>query len=265
MLIRFLVLLAAANLAWFFWTHGWNSGSPQNEPERLAQQMHPEAVQVQEAPPQDDDKGSADAPPAAEPLPPAVIVTRPAPEAPAEGSSAPVIPPIIVTTPTQETEAPKPEPEAKPRNVCLYAGAFNERQIEALRQRAAALPQGSWSVQEVTLPDRWMVFVSAPDELALLARRAELRAQGIDTDRPDSAHGLGLSLGRYNSEERAREGLRQMTAKGVRDARVVTERQSARAWTLRLPSVSPELRERAQRTLAPALAGHELLECNTSN
>ena len=48
-------------------------------------------------------------------------------------------------------------------------------------------------------------------------------------------------------------------------ARIVTERQSARAWTLRLPAATPELRERAQRTLGNALAGHTLQECSTGN
>ena len=277
MLIRFLVLLVAANLAWFFWAHGWRSSTPQTEPERLAQQMHPEAVQVQEAPPPDDGN-DASAPQ------PAVTVTRPAPapalpepvpapvtvvEQPSEAAAA--IPPIIVTSPTGEPAAPAPEPrsepkpEAKPRGVCLQAGAFNERQIEEVRRRAAALPQGSWNVQAVNLPDRWMIYLPLPDELALLARRAELRAQGIDTDRPGAGHGTGLSLGRYSSEERARAGLQQLVAKGVRDARIVAERQSARAWTLRLPSATPELRERAQRTLGDALAGHTLQECSTNN
>lgn len=271
MLIRLLVLLVAANLAWFFWAH---SSTPQTEPERLTQQMHPEAVQLHEAPPEE---GDADAAPSADAPQPAVIVTRaPEPEstpqpAAATASSALNIPPIVLGSPEDAAEtpapAPQPEPEqeAKPRSVCLQVGAFNEQQIEALRTRAAALPQGSWSVQEVPLPDRWMVFVPVPDELALLARRAELREQGIDTDRPDSAHGLGLSLGRYNSEERAQLGLKQLAAKGVKDARVVTERQSARAWTLRLQGATPELRERAQRTLGTALAGHEFQECSTNN
>ena len=52
MLIRLLVLLAAANLAWFFWAHSERGGTPQSEPERLAQQMHPEAVRLHEAPPE---------------------------------------------------------------------------------------------------------------------------------------------------------------------------------------------------------------------
>lgn len=271
MLIRLLVLLVAANLAWFFWAH---SSTPQTEPERLAQQMLPEAVQLHAAPPEEGDTSAA---PPADAAQPAAIVTRasepesaPQPAA-ATASSAFNVPPIILTSleDAAETPAPasqpEPEQEAKPRSVCLQVGAFNEQQIEVLRTRAAALPQGSWSVQDVPLPDRWMVFVPMPDELALLARRAELRAQGIDTDRPGSEHGIGLSLGRYASEERAQRGLALIVAKGVQDARVVAERQSARAWTLRLPNATPELRERAQRTLGTALAGHEFQECSTNN
>lgn len=257
MLIRFLILLVAANLAWFFWAHGWRSGTPQNEPERLAQQMRPETVQLREAAPDDEPPPAA----AAEPpvLPPAVIVTR-APEPAPEPAPQPDAPAAAAAQPQQ---AP---PQPRPRTACLQAGAFGERQIEAVRQRAAQLPAGSWSVQEVALPDRWMIFLPAPDELALVARRAELRAQGIDTDRPSGAqHGLGLSLGRYTSEERAQRGLEQLAARGVRDARVVTERQSARAWTLRLPNATPELRERAERTLGSALAGHDFQECSANN
>ena len=37
-------------------------------------------------------------------------------------------------------------------------------------------------------PDRWMVFLPASDELGALARRAELRSQGIDTDGYQGQH-----------------------------------------------------------------------------
>ena len=250
MLIRLLVLLVAANLAWFFWAH---SSTPQTEPERLTQQMHPEAVQLHAAPP-------------ANAAQPAAIVTRasepesaPQPAA-ATASSAFNVPPIILSSPEDAAETPasasqpEPEQEAKPRNVCLQVGAFNEQQIEVLRTRAAALPQGSWSVQDVPLPDRWMVFVPMPDELALLARRAELRAQGIDTDRPGSEHGIGLSLGRYASEERAQRGLAQIVAKGVQDARVVAERQSAAPGRCACPTPRPSCANaRSARWALPSL------------
>jgi hypothetical protein len=64
MLRALLVAVVLANLAFFGWTEGWFDGMPgigahsDREPERLAQQVHPEAIVILQA-------GPASAPPVA--------------------------------------------------------------------------------------------------------------------------------------------------------------------------------------------------------
>ena len=82
MIGRLVVLLLAANLAWFAWSQGWLRGvgmgpTVQTEPERLERQVRPEALEVKPLPGTPSTGGSSTAPapvasaPAAAP-PPAV-------------------------------------------------------------------------------------------------------------------------------------------------------------------------------------------------
>ncbi len=123
------------------------------------------------------------------------------------------------------------------------------------------LPEGSWRVDAVQLPGRWMVYLGKlPDAAAVAARRAELRAQGVDTDRPGAALEPGLSLGRFPTEEAAERALDSLARKGVRGARVVRERRDTPAYLLRLPQADAALRRQA-RALNGALGGHDWRPC----
>ena len=155
------------------------------------------------------------------------------------------------------TAAAPDEPPA-----CLQAGVFDARQAEALRQAAAQLPAGSWSLEPVQAAGRWMVYLGRfPDEEALARKRAELRALKVDYDRPGAALEPGLSLGRYSTEEGAQRALGQLAGQGVRKARVVQERTDTPGYTLRLPAVSGAQRAHIDATLQPALAGKALRPC----
>ncbi|MDE2415801.1 MAG: SPOR domain-containing protein [Comamonadaceae bacterium] len=146
---------------------------------------------------------------------------------------------------------------------CLQAGVFDARQAEALRQAAARLPTGSWSLEAVQVTGRWMVYLGRfPDEEATAKKRAELRALKVDYDRPGAALEPGLSLGRYSSEEGARRAMDLLAGQGVRRARVVQERSDAAGYTLRLPAVSEAQRAQMEAALRPALAGKALLPCD---
>ncbi|MBS0294292.1 MAG: SPOR domain-containing protein [Proteobacteria bacterium] len=147
-------------------------------------------------------------------------------------------------------------------HACLQAGLFDARQAEALRQAAARLPAGSWSLEAVQMTGRWMVYLGRlADEEAVARKRAELRALKVDYDRPGAALEPGLSLGRYSTEEGARRALDQLAAQGVRRARVVQERSDTAGYTLRLPAVSESQREQVEASLRPALAGKALRPC----
>ncbi len=297
-----LLLLIAANLICFIWLQGWLGAPQQSEPERLAQQLHPEAMRL--GPPLPDAPAAALPAAATMRAPQAIVVQQssdmpeeaeaPEPLAAApEASDAVAAIPIIRLTPDAATDdgaetateappppatpapkeatptaaaAPKPPPPPPSPTVCLQAGGFNERQIETLRRRAgAALPAGSWKAIPTSPPGQqlWMVYLKQPSDTAAARLRAQLRAQGIDVDRPGAALEPGISLGRYSSEERARIGMRELVARGVGGTRIVPVSigQDTRTWALRLPRATPQLRQRAQQALGNALGGRSFQEC----
>ena len=218
------LILLLANAGYYAWTQGWLRAwglapQEQSEPERMANQIRPEALRI---------LPGKDAP-------------APAPEAPAAAASTPA--------------------GAPAGGECLQAGTFDERQAEALRAAAAALPQGSWALEAAVVPGRWMVYMGRfADSEALEKKRAELRSRNVAYDRPGAALEPGLSLGRFSSEEAATRELANLGKQGVRTARVVQERPEAKAYTLRLPAVDAALRPQLD-TLRPALAGKALRAC----
>jgi len=237
MLRLFVLLLLLANLGYWAWSGGHmrEAGlgpAPERDPARLAQQLRPEALTVQ-------------------PLASSVAAPPP-PAAPAPAPSAEAAPP-------EASVAAAPEPRNE--RVCLQVGLFDARQAEAVRVAAATLPPGSWRIDQVALPGRWMVYIGKlAGDSAVAAKRAEVRALGVDTATPGPGFEPGLSLGRFASEEAAQRALTELTRKGVRSARVVQERGNAPAFVLRLPAADAALRDQL-RTLRPALAGHEARPC----
>lgn len=229
---HFVLVLLLANLAFWAWSEGWlrtlGLGPERRaEPERLAQQVHPQALAIAPAPP---------------PAPPPRAVERaPAPQARPAG-------PAPVAGPATEGV------------TCLQAGPFDARQADALRSAAANWPAASWRLDSSQLPSRWMVYLGPlAGADAVVARRAELRELGVDVDRPGAALEPGLSLGRFATREAAERALLQLEGRGVRDAGVVQERQDAPVHTLRLPRVDAELRARLGEL---PLAGRELRPCD---
>ena len=239
-MLRFLVLvLLLANAGYYAWSQGflqaWGLAPVQQaEPQRLQQQIQPEALRIV----------GAKAP---------VSVAAPASATEPVESPAPAEPGTVASVPVAVVPAV---------TECLQAGVFDEEQAEALRRAAAVLPQGSWSLQRTTIAGRWMVYMGRfADGDALTKKRAELREIGVPFDRPNnSSLEPGLSLGRFSTEEAAQRGLSNLAAKGVRTARVVQERADAPGFMLRLPSVDDALRVQLD-ALRPALAGKTLRPC----
>ena len=257
MIGRLVILLLAANAAWFAWSQGWLRGvgmgpAPTREPERLERQVRPEALQVR--PLQDDARGTAGSAPARAP---AAATTDSAAGRPAADTAAPAE--ATASAPgasaTQAAAAPS-------GGACLQAGVFDDKQVAELRKALAKLPEGSWRLDEVQLPGRWMVYVGKlADASAVAAKRAELRALGVDTDRPGAGLEPGLSLGRFANEDAADRALADLGRKGVRTARVVQERRDVPGYRLRLPHADEALRQQA-RGLRAALGGRELRDCD---
>jgi len=236
-MLRFFVLvLLLANAGYYAWSQGllleWGlAPASQSEPQRLAQQIRPEALRV---------VGSKTSAPAVAPA-----------AAAQEPTSAPA--PVPVEAPVA----------AAPAGECLQAGVFDEEQAATLRRAVTSLPQGSWTLERTTIAGRWMVYMGRFADTDVLAKkRAELREMNVPYDRPASASlEPGLSLGRFSTEEAAQRGLSNLTAKGVRTARVVQERTDAPGYMLRLPAADSALRAKVEALRAP-MAGKALRPCN---
>lgn len=232
------IALLLANAGYYAYTQGWLRSAglvtpEQAEPQRLQQQIRPETLKVLRA------QGATN-----NPTPP------PAPAAaPAADTAASTLAPT--------TAAPADAGE------CLQAGVFDDKQAAALRTAAAALPAGSWSLEPTPITGRWMIYMGRFDDQDTLdKKRAELRARKVDFDRAGGTLELGLSLGRFSTEEAAQRGLTALNAQGVRTARVIQERQAATGFILKLPAVTDAQRQRWLATLRPAMAGKTLGSCS---
>lgn len=229
------IVLLLANAGYYAWSHGWLRSwglAPveQSEPQRMAQQIRPETLRILRA-------------------------RETPPVAPSVASEAPAFAP--------PARAPAAMAASAPATVCLQAGTLDQRQADAVRTAAAALQQGSWSLESTPIPGRWMVYMGRfADTDALAKKRNELRALGVSYDRPGAALEPGLSLGRFSTEEAAQRALTTLGNQGVRSARVLQERADTPVFVLRLPAVNAAMRDQLTGPLRPALAGRTLRPCN---
>ena len=139
--------------------------------------------------------------------------------------------------------------------ACLVAGPFDDTQAAKVRQAAeSGLPASTWLLESIAQPARWIVYMGKfPDVQALAKKRSELTALNLRSEaliNPDLEP--GISLGAFESEERARTELASLTQRGVRTASVVLERAELRGMQLRVPVVDELLRVRLEE-LKPAL------------
>ena len=225
MLIRTAALtLLAANALYFGWSQGLLAPlglgpASSSEPQRLEQQIRPEALRV---------------------TPTAV----PADAAPGPGAPVAAAAPVSAPMPSAATS-------------CLQAGPFDPAQAEALRQalKAASLPDGSWTLEITAVPSRWIVYMGKFTEAeALEKKRTELRALRVETAPiMQPALAPGLSLGVFTSLAGAQEHLAQLTRRGVRTARVVPEQTDNTATQLRLPAADDGLRVQVQPLIGKPL------------
>lgn len=204
-------LLLLLNVLYWSWAQGWLlpygfGPAPQREPQRLAQQIRPEAITL---------------------LNPAEVKLIALPASP---------------------ESP----------LCLQTGLMDEAQAAAVRPYLeTSWPADSWTLQNVALPERWLVYMGKYASLAELnKKRAELAAIQLNTEAVTSAAlSPGLSIGVYPSQAQANTALQALGRRGVRTARVVQEQVAVQSWRLRLPALNPALQAQLPELSAVLPAG----------
>ena len=170
---------------------------------------------------------------------------------------------IHVLTPLEAKRADAQAQAELAPTECLVAGPFDDAQAASLRQALEAnLSPGSWQLDAVNVPGRWIVYMGKFANAELLAKkRGELAAMRLvaqTLNNPDMEP--GLSLGGFDTEEQAAAEMAKLSLRGIRTAKVVQERQEGRQNQLKLPVVLPHTKQRLD-VLKPALAGRALRSC----
>jgi hypothetical protein len=235
MLKALVVFLALANGVFFAWTQGWIDGPTgvrargDREPERLAQQVQPELIQIVSAPPV------------------------------ARAASAAVVAPVLPAS------APASMPGAAAPLACLEAGPFTGAEVapaEAVLR--SALPDGSWVSVKSSRPGLWMVYLGKfKDRDEQLKRQEELRAMRVEYDDLRSPPELlpGLSLGRFEERANAVNAQEKFSQRGIRNARVIEVRAPASLVLLRVDKATPVLAAQALGLNSSAL-GRGFVPCS---
>lgn len=235
-MLRLLVLLLVlANVGHYAWEQGLLAPiglAPvrQTEPQRVAEQIRPEALRLLPTSESRKPDGSAGNPA------PSNLAANPALPASAAAASA---------------------------AQCLQAGLYNEEQTTALRTRLQAeLPAGSWVLESSVEPARWLIYMGKYANADMLAKkRNELRARRISFEALDNpALEPGLSLGSFASQAEAEAELTRAAGLGVKTARVVQSRPELRGQRLRLAAVDSVLRSKLD-SLKGDLLGKTLQAC----
>jgi hypothetical protein len=146
---------------------------------------------------------------------------------------------------------------------CLLAGPFDAAQSAALRLALAdSLPAASWSLEELHIPPRWIVYMGKYASAELLAKkRAEIAAMSLPTERlGNPALEPGISLAGFEARADADAALTRLSARGLHTAHVVQERAESTAYQLKLPAVSAALKSKLGE-LGEVLADKPLHPC----
>jgi hypothetical protein len=277
MLRGLVVLLVLANVAFFSWSRGWLAPvwpaprAGEREPERLAQQVRPQAVVVLTVAEAGVAAAAVSSAAAAEA---AASAGLPAPASAAASTSASA----SASTPALASSAAAATPSdaaaaaallaanaatnpANPSNggVCLQAGPFTptEATAAAAALQQVGLPAGSWARVEGPPPTpQWLVYAGRfADAAARRARQQEWARANLTAQLLDAPADLapGLTLGRYASRDAADAALAALAPAVRQVTRVVQLPPSpATAW-LRAASADKALAARLTGLPAPWL------------
>lgn len=214
MLRALVVVLLLANLAFFAWMHGWLNSvvgvdpAGEREPQRLNAQVQPNTIRVLGQQP----GGAASVP-------------APSTAVPPTSTSVPNTAPAALPAPPAVASMSQAPTGTLSGAVCLEAGPFASADVPRLEVLLRdALPTGTWTLAPRERPSQWIAYVGRfNDREALRARSDELRDQNVRFEELRGMPDLepGISLGRFDREADARDELRRLAQRGVRDARVV--------------------------------------------
>jgi hypothetical protein len=198
MLRALVVALLVANLAWWAWhtpagaTALGLADNGEREPQRLARQINAEQVQL------------------------VLPAQRPRPAAPA-------------SAPAGQSSATPAAAASVATTQCLEAGPLEDAAFANLRRDLlqAGVPADAWVDMRRERPATFALYMGRFTDAQQLERKGEeldrlgLSWQALGGNAPA---GLtpGLTLGRYNNNEQAQARLKELQAKGVRTARVLT-------------------------------------------
>lgn len=155
------------------------------------------------------------------------------------------------------------EAAAASATECLTAGPLDEKQAAAVREAATqSLPAGQWSLDTLTVPGRWIIYMGRYADTDMLNRKkAELRARRVSFEPlANPALEPGLSLGSFATQGEANDELAALSLRGVRTARVTQERPDSKAYMIKLPAVGEALRGKLD-PLRDSLGGKSLKPC----
>ena len=238
MLRLIVLLLVLANAGYYAWSRGLLAAygfTPitQNEPQRLTQQIKPESLRILTP-------GQAKQ-----------MEATPTANLPTSATSTAATSTVALTNATGATE-------------CLQVGLFNEEQTVVLKERlVSALPAGSWQLEPVLEPARWLVYMGKYNSAdAVDKKKAELRGLGVTSAAlTNPSLEPGLSLGSFKTQPDADAELARIAKKGVKTAKVVQDRAEQRGQRLKLPVVNPALRSQLD-AIKPQLAGKAFQTCS---
>lgn len=213
-----LIILVLFNLLALAAGQGWlGTSETRGEPERLTNQINPDAIVLKAARPESG------------PTSPAPLATKPAakpaPPVPATGSNAPDKPePRSEPAPAPSPEVVKaPPPEDVP--VC-YAYTLPQPQADELEKLFRAASKSIKVSRETVEPaNTWWVRIPPFDSRQRAEKRMrELKEAGV-TDlfvvREPGPNQNAISLGLFRTESSARQHLSDLASKRIRDADVI--------------------------------------------
>ena len=241
-MLRFLVLaLILANAGYYAWSHSLLAAygfAPisQNEPQRLTQQIKPESMRI----------------------------LTPGQAQQMEATPAAALPGSVTSTTATTTASSVALTVATGATECLQVGLFNEEQTVVLKERlVSALPAGSWQLEPVLEPARWLVYMGKYNSAdAVDKKKTELRGLGVSFAALNNASlEPGLSLGSFKTQLDADTELARIAKKGVKTAKTVQDRAEQRGQRLKLPVVNPALRSQLD-DIKPQLAGKLFQTCS---
>jgi hypothetical protein len=227
-----LIALVVANLLVLAWSLDVLPGVSRHrerEPERLRQQVHPEAVQ---------------------------LITPTAASAALEAAAAQRS--NVTSAPSAAAAIAAADASA---TVCLEAGPFAAGEVAAAERglRELKWPSLEWTPQRSERGGSYIVYQGRfADDTAMARRRDDYRRQQITAEEVRNSPDLqpGLQFGRYDTRAAADAALAQLGQQGVKAARVVTINIPVMVTLLRVERADGALAARlTQLNLPPAGSG----------